>query len=338
MAASPSAPFHAATTAALAFTGYVGCDGRQYYKADNAGHGFRANQNPSIAVSPTDSNIVYMVWNHYQAGWDTTYVANCCGGAGTPRTFNAGDIAFARSTDGGATWSAPQRVNDDALNNARDQFFPWLTVSPTAAPRPPGMTAATTRTTSSTTPTTANRRTAEPPGAPTSASPMWPPTRPPCCFADNNGFIGDYSGLAANSAWRTCRSGPTPRGTPASEQREYTDPGLIPAQGTPTATATACPGGGVFNGSLDATDPTFTRPFAFTQGSTCSTDSTHNYDAYELQGSAGLVTASLCTGTAFDSYLVLYQAPGGARINPFVPNGCTNALAANDDSAACNRR
>ncbi|MBP7146622.1 MAG: exo-alpha-sialidase, partial [Acidobacteria bacterium] len=38
------------------------------------------------------------------------------------------DILFSRSTDAGNTWSAPLRVNDDALGNGRDQFFPWLAV------------------------------------------------------------------------------------------------------------------------------------------------------------------------------------------------------------------
>lgn len=38
------------------------------------------------------------------------------------------DIYFTRSTDGGATWSTPLRVNDDAAGNGRDQFFPWMAV------------------------------------------------------------------------------------------------------------------------------------------------------------------------------------------------------------------
>jgi hypothetical protein len=33
----------------------------------------------------------------------------------------------------------------------------------------------------------------------------------------------------------------------------------------------------------------------------------------------------------FDSFVAIYQAPGGARIDPFVPNGCALAVAANDD-------
>ena len=38
------------------------------------------------------------------------------------------DIYFTRSTDGGVTWSTPIRVNDDAVGNGLDQFFPWMAV------------------------------------------------------------------------------------------------------------------------------------------------------------------------------------------------------------------
>ncbi|MCS7053797.1 MAG: T9SS type A sorting domain-containing protein [Ignavibacterium sp.] len=38
------------------------------------------------------------------------------------------DIVMIRSTDGGNTWSAPKRVNDDPLNNGKDQYYPWCTV------------------------------------------------------------------------------------------------------------------------------------------------------------------------------------------------------------------
>mgnify|MGYP000026492615 FL=1 len=41
------------------------------------------------------------------------------------------DVVMIRSTDGGTTWSAPVRVNDDALNNGKDQYFPWCTVDQT---------------------------------------------------------------------------------------------------------------------------------------------------------------------------------------------------------------
>jgi hypothetical protein len=39
------------------------------------------------------------------------------------------DVMFARSTDGGATWSSPVRVNDDPGNNAY-QWFGTMSVSP----------------------------------------------------------------------------------------------------------------------------------------------------------------------------------------------------------------
>lgn len=41
------------------------------------------------------------------------------------------DIVMIKSTDGGATWSTPKRVNDDPLNNGKDQYYPWMTVDQT---------------------------------------------------------------------------------------------------------------------------------------------------------------------------------------------------------------
>lgn len=38
------------------------------------------------------------------------------------------DIYFTRSTDGGASWSDPWRINDDPVGNGCDQFFPWIAV------------------------------------------------------------------------------------------------------------------------------------------------------------------------------------------------------------------
>jgi hypothetical protein len=67
---------------------------------------FRVNSNPSTAVDDI-SGIVYAAWADYRNG-------------------NA-DILFTRSTDGGLTWSAPARLNDDSTTN--DQFFPWMSVS-----------------------------------------------------------------------------------------------------------------------------------------------------------------------------------------------------------------
>lgn len=43
-------------------------------------------------------------------------------------TSDSLDMYFTKSTNGGTTWSAPTRINDDTLNNRRDQFHPWMTV------------------------------------------------------------------------------------------------------------------------------------------------------------------------------------------------------------------
>ena len=40
------------------------------------------------------------------------------------------DIVMIKSTDGGTTWSSAVRVNDDAVSNGKDQYFPWMTVDP----------------------------------------------------------------------------------------------------------------------------------------------------------------------------------------------------------------
>lgn len=40
------------------------------------------------------------------------------------------DVFLERSDDDGKTWSAPVRVNDDALHDGADQFFQWLAVDP----------------------------------------------------------------------------------------------------------------------------------------------------------------------------------------------------------------
>jgi Neuraminidase (sialidase) len=40
------------------------------------------------------------------------------------------DVHFARSTDGGATWSTPVRVNDDPTDNGAWQWFGTMSVAP----------------------------------------------------------------------------------------------------------------------------------------------------------------------------------------------------------------
>jgi hypothetical protein len=77
--------------------------------------GIRVASFPSMAVDRTGgprNGWIYMTWpqrNVAPAGSDP-------------------DIVLIRSTDGGATWSSPVRVNDDPLNNGKDQYYSWCTV------------------------------------------------------------------------------------------------------------------------------------------------------------------------------------------------------------------
>jgi PKD repeat protein len=82
----------------------------------------------SAAVNRTATkNNVYVAW------MDMTGVTGCNSPANEPGTNAASTcktrIWFARSTDGGATWSAPVMINNQASKN--DQFAQWLTIDET---------------------------------------------------------------------------------------------------------------------------------------------------------------------------------------------------------------
>ena len=78
--------------------------------------GLRTNSFPSMAVDrsggPNNGNI-YICWP--QRG-------------GVAPAGSDPDVVLITSTDGGATWTTPIRVNDDPLSNGKDQLFPWCTV------------------------------------------------------------------------------------------------------------------------------------------------------------------------------------------------------------------
>ena len=40
------------------------------------------------------------------------------------------DVKFSRSTDGGSTWSAPVRINDDPVGNGAWHWFATMSVAP----------------------------------------------------------------------------------------------------------------------------------------------------------------------------------------------------------------
>lgn len=88
--------------------------------------GWRLNAAGNIAIGPNDE--LYVVWSDNRNG-DTflfpTFVDNltgsCPGGLDTST-----DVFLAKSTDGGVTWSAPQRLTGDPPNF--DNWFPWVAV------------------------------------------------------------------------------------------------------------------------------------------------------------------------------------------------------------------
>ncbi|MGB5288526.1 MAG: sialidase family protein, partial [Ignavibacteriaceae bacterium] len=93
------------------------------YQATNFGmrgtlsnkNGIRVASFPSMAVDRSggpNNGTIYITWPQ-----DDVAPAG-----------NDPDIVVTKSTDGGTTWAAPIRVNDDALNNAKDQYYPWCTV------------------------------------------------------------------------------------------------------------------------------------------------------------------------------------------------------------------
>jgi len=67
----------------------------------------RAMGFPQIGVSPKQGTL-YVTWSDFRNG-DV-------------------DVFLSRSTDHGATWSAPRRVDDDPVHDGADQFFQWLAV------------------------------------------------------------------------------------------------------------------------------------------------------------------------------------------------------------------
>jgi hypothetical protein len=79
------------------------------------GKGMRANSFPSMAVDRSGgphNGTIYITWPQ----------------RGVTPAGSDPDVVFIKSTNGGSTWTTPARVNDDALNNGKDQIFPWCTV------------------------------------------------------------------------------------------------------------------------------------------------------------------------------------------------------------------
>ena len=78
--------------------------------ASGSGDDARSGSYPSIAVDPISSQLLYMVY------------------AADPVGMDEADIFFTKSTNGGGSWSAPSRLNDDVTAN--DQLHPAIAVKP----------------------------------------------------------------------------------------------------------------------------------------------------------------------------------------------------------------
>src|SRR5262249_37310096 len=89
--------------------------------ADKFNNGLIMTNPPFLAVAPDDPRTLYLAWN--DGRWDSSF--DYFGNPG-----QHADIAFSRSTDAGATWSAPQRVNDDPQGNGVAQCQPSIAVAP----------------------------------------------------------------------------------------------------------------------------------------------------------------------------------------------------------------
>jgi hypothetical protein len=88
---------------------------------------YRAPNGARVAVDKgagPRAGTVYVVWADHPPGAPS---APCV--SGTCFEYPDWDVFLSRSADGGATWSAPQRVNDDSVR-AASQILPTIAVSP----------------------------------------------------------------------------------------------------------------------------------------------------------------------------------------------------------------
>jgi len=94
---------------------------------------FRVNSAGNLAIAPDGT--LYVTWsdNRRHAGDFPfpTFVGSredgypCPAGKATDT-----EVLLSRSQDGGLTWSALVRVNQDGVGNDKDQWFPWAAVAP----------------------------------------------------------------------------------------------------------------------------------------------------------------------------------------------------------------
>src|SRR6266566_1530277 len=97
--------------------------GRGIFCINGTGSSFRSRSHPIMGVNPSDPTHVYMVYSGGDLEPTGTY--SCGGGTG-----NHSDTLFRKSTDSGATWSAPIKINSDPDGANKDQYYGWMSVLP----------------------------------------------------------------------------------------------------------------------------------------------------------------------------------------------------------------
>lgn len=89
--------------------------------------GWRLNAAGNIAIGPDDA--LYVIWADNRNGdiFPFPTFLDAADGSCPDDLFTSTDAFVSKSTDGGMTWSAPQRISADPPNF--DNWFPWITVS-----------------------------------------------------------------------------------------------------------------------------------------------------------------------------------------------------------------
>ena len=109
----------------LPVAGEQGCSGEPAGQEVLSGYCFRVPSatQQSVTVNPLDGSVHVVFQDNRNGGqdWDASKPG---------ATLSDIDIFTTASSDGGRTWSAAVRVNQDPLGDHRDQFFPWSAYGP----------------------------------------------------------------------------------------------------------------------------------------------------------------------------------------------------------------
>ena len=122
---SPAPTQAACLVVPLPVAGEQGCSGEPAGQEVLSGYCFRVPSatQQSVTVNPLDGSVHVVFQDNRNGGqdWDASKPG---------ATLSDIDIFTTASSDGGRTWGAAVRVNQDPLGDHRDQFFPWSAYGP----------------------------------------------------------------------------------------------------------------------------------------------------------------------------------------------------------------